>query len=111
MYSRIDILVSIDDALELDGAAIGLLLEHREDFRWVCWIDDDGVLALVIYDEVGVVVTTTLPFTLHQRLDLLYQRTDMAYTWESIGCAWLLIRWRAGSKSIDCLCSSAKPRL
>jgi hypothetical protein len=30
--------------------------------RWVCRVNDDGVLGLVIYNKVGVVVGTTNPY-------------------------------------------------
>jgi hypothetical protein len=71
--------VSVDDVNEVDGSTVYLLLEHRKhSFRpcqypriavtetadslgRVCGVNDHSILGLVIHNQIGVVVTTTLP--------------------------------------------------
>ena len=55
------LLVSVDDALEVDSSTVYLLLEYRKHLWWVGGIDDHSILGLVINDKIGVVISTTLP--------------------------------------------------
>lgn len=57
------ILMSVDNALQVDGSTISLLLQHRKNLWRVCRIDDDSVFGLLIDNKVGVIVTTTLPYS------------------------------------------------
>ena len=56
--------VSVDDALQVDLAGVYLLLQYWQNFWWVRRVDDDGVFGLRVRDEVGIVVARSLPCSL-----------------------------------------------
>lgn len=60
---EICLLVSVDDALEVHSSTVYLLLEYRKHLWRVGGINDHSIFGLVVNNEIGVVVTTTLPYT------------------------------------------------
>ena len=50
MYIPNNSLMRVDDALQIDFSTVGLLLQNRQNLRGVCWVDDDGVLGLVVHN-------------------------------------------------------------
>ena len=74
----------INNSREVDLARVDLFLQHRRNsdtllsmnsslnqtnllLGGICWIDNDRILGLVVYNEIGVVVTTPSPW---QRLSI-----------------------------------------
>ena len=85
----------VDDVGELDVAVVGLVLQDwkhpipssSETFPkqsmgtvecfllwWIRWVDDDGLFGLGVGYEVGVVVTTPLPYDIDLALNIIIRQ-------------------------------------
>lgn len=53
---------------------------------WVCRVNDDSFLGLVVGHEVGIVVSRALPCSAIR--EIFQEPLGYSYTWVSIGCAY-----------------------